>query len=194
MTIGSKNNIREKILKERRVFNEDSKFSANQKIIEDVRNLLNVLDQDRENNIKKKDLVVGLYWPLKGEPDLLKLAINNKITIAIPKIYGERMDFVRHAPGSPLEISSFLKMMQPKSNNKLKPDIVIIPSLAYSLHGYRLGFGLGYYDKYFTKIDVNFKIIKIGICFHEYLYESLPKEDHDIKMDYVITDKTIIAL
>ena len=70
---------------------------------------------------------------------------------------------------------------------ELKPDIVIIPSLAYSLHGNRLGFGMGYYDKYFNKIDVNSKIIKLGVCFHEYLYEYLPTEDHDIKMDYIIT-------
>jgi 5-formyltetrahydrofolate cyclo-ligase len=54
-----------------------------------------------------------------------------------------------------------------------------------------LGFGVGYYDKYFTKIQNS--IVKIGVCFHEYLYEYLPQEDHDCKMDYIITDKNIIS-
>ena len=186
--------IRAKIIEDRKLFNEDTKFSANQKIIKEIRKLINVIDSGGENNKKNKNSVVGLYWPIKGEPDLLKLAINSKETIAIPKIYGERIDFVRYTIGSPLEMSKFLKIMQPKGNEKLKPYIVIVPSLAYSLQGYRLGFGSGHYDKYFSRIDPNSTIIKIGVCFHEYLYEYLPAQEHDIKMDYIITDKIIITL
>ena len=69
-----------------------------------------------------------------------------------------------------------------------------MPGIAYSLKGDRLGFGVGHYDRYFVKNNSIQSTIKIGVCFHENLYENLPREPHDIQVDYIITDKTIIAI
>ena len=142
----------------------------------------------------KKNLKLAIYWPLKGEPDLIKLTINSNYILSLPKMREQDMDFVRYDLGSKLMQSFGKKLMQPTNNVKIIPDIVIVPGLAFSLHGHRIGFGYGYYDKYFAKIKNMSKIIKIGVCFHEYLYEYLPNEEHDIKMNYIITNQTIIAL
>ncbi|RTK92335.1 MAG: 5-formyltetrahydrofolate cyclo-ligase [Rickettsiales bacterium] len=182
-----KNNIRKKILLERASFKELDYFFKNEEIINNVKIVLNKL-------YTKKNLVLALYWPLKGEPDLIKLTINSNYIVSLPKMREQDMDFVRYDLGSELVQSFGKKLMQPTSNVKTIPDVVIVPGLAFSLHGYRIGFGYGYYDKYFAKIKNISKIIKIGVCFHEYLYEYLPNEEHDIKMNYIITNQTIIAL
>jgi len=187
-----KNNLRKKILLDRKKFSEVGHFNANEIIVKNISDFLHSKVSEKSYSPEKRlKLIAGLYWPMLGEPDLLKLAVSSKWSVAIPKIRGERMDFVRYEVGSPLEMSMSGKLRQPSNNIKAVPDIAILPGLAFSLSGDRLGFGAGYYDKYFAKIGTN--ITKIGVCFHENLYEGLPRESHDTKMDYIITDKTIIS-
>jgi 5-formyltetrahydrofolate cyclo-ligase len=138
--------------------------------------------------------IVGLYWPIKGEVDLNKLAIKFSTKVALPKLKGARMYFVKYDLGSAMERSEFSKLMQPQNENKVEPSIIVIPGLSFSLHGDRLGFGTGHYDKYIEKLSITKKTIKIGVCFHQDLKEYLPREPHDLVLDYVITDKTIIKL
>ena len=47
---------------------------------------------------------------------------------------------------------------------------------------------------YIAKISQNSEIIKVGVCFHNSIYEYLPYDDHDIKLDYIITDQILIRL
>ncbi len=182
-----KSNIRDKILLERKSFDELQCFLQNEQIINNIKTILQKLGV-------KKNLVLGLYWPLKGEPDLLKLTINSNFLISLPKLREKDMDFVRYELGADLVQSFDKKLMQPVSNVKTIPNIIIIPALAYSLQGYRIGFGYGYYDRYLDRIKNKIDIIKIGVCFHQYLHEYLPNEPHDIKMDYIITNQTTISL
>jgi 5-formyltetrahydrofolate cyclo-ligase len=131
---------------------------------------------------------------MKGEVDLIKLAIKFSTRVALPKIKGTKMYYVKYDLSSRMEKSEFSKLMQPQNENKIEPNIIIIPALSLSLSGDRLGFGGGYYDKYINKKAQKKKIIKIGVCFHRDLSEYLPREPHDLVLDYVITDKIIIKL
>jgi 5-formyltetrahydrofolate cyclo-ligase len=187
--------IREKILSQRNIVNPTEDFFLNKKLIDNVNDVMHIFAKDSKHAGRNKKLTAGFYWPVKGEPDLLKLVINKNWSSALPKIRGVKMDFVRYNLGDQLEVSCFAKLMQPENNIKIIPDIVIVPGLAYSMvGGYRLGFGKGNYDRYFAQNAHSAAIIKIGVCFHEYLWEYLPHEPHDIKMDYIITEQTIISL
>ncbi len=187
-----KNSLRKTIVEDRKKFSEVMHSNANDTIIKNVSDFLYSQISEKADSLDKKlRLIVGLYWPMAGEPDLLKLAVASKWSVVIPKIRGERMDFVKYEVGHELEISLFGKLKQPRNNIKVVPNIAILPGLAFSLSGHRLGFGVGHYDKYFAKIGSS--ITKIGVCFHENLYECLPYEAHDTKMDYIITDKIIIS-
>jgi 5-formyltetrahydrofolate cyclo-ligase len=64
-------------------------------------------------------------------------------------------------------------------------DIFIIPGIAFTKSGIRRGRGGGYYDKLLSNYE---KTLKIGICHDHQILDLLPKEDHDILMDYVFTD------
>ena len=61
-------------------------------------------------------------------------------------------------------------------------DLFIIPALAFDKSGNRLGFGMGCYDRLLK----NAKGYKIGIGYTFQLLDSLPSDDHDIKMDKII--------
>ncbi len=66
-------------------------------------------------------------------------------------------------------------------------DAFIMPGLAFDVFGGRLGYGKGYYDKILSKVSK--KVLKLALCYDWQLLDTpLPQEDHDIKVDWIITD------
>ncbi|MDO5690213.1 MAG: 5-formyltetrahydrofolate cyclo-ligase [Tissierellia bacterium] len=65
-------------------------------------------------------------------------------------------------------------------------DLVIVPGLAFDQEGYRLGYGAGYYDKFFS--DLTAKPSKLGFCYAFQRTDSLPYDEYDVPVDRVITD------
>lgn len=64
------------------------------------------------------------------------------------------------------------------------PDVTIVPGLAFTRGGARLGQGGGYYDRYLADHPATYKI---GVCFNEQIADELPVGEHDIYMDEVVT-------
>lgn len=62
-------------------------------------------------------------------------------------------------------------------------DFVLVPGVAFSPNGYRLGRGKGYYDKFLSKY---INLFTVGVCFREQFYLDIPTEPHDIPMRKVI--------
>ncbi len=69
-----------------------------------------------------------------------------------------------------------------------KIEVVFVPLLAYDTAGHRLGFGKGFYDKFFTTLAQ--PVIKVGLSFFS-PENALPVEGHDIPLDYCITPDRI---
>lgn len=84
-------------------------------------------------------------------------------------------------------------ILTPKSSQAAtKPfDIVITPGLGFTEKGGRLGYGRGYYDRWFSKNTVK---TKIGLAFEVQLVDELPLEETDIPLDMIVTEKRIINL
>jgi len=74
----------------------------------------------------------------------------------------------------------------PSGDNEYTGDIdfYIVPGLAFDKNGYRIGYGSGYYDTYFSAHSTGFKL---GICYHFQLIKDLPIEPHDINLNEIIT-------
>ena len=68
------------------------------------------------------------------------------------------------------------------------PEIILVPAIAFDYNKNRIGFGMGYYDKLLKECEA----VKTGICYDFQLTKKIPAENHDIKMDMIITDKQII--
>ena len=64
-------------------------------------------------------------------------------------------------------------------------DVVIVPGLAFTREGVRLGQGGGWYDRFLTGVRADCPVI--GVCFDEQLVDDLPVEPHDVPVTYVVT-------
>ncbi len=62
-------------------------------------------------------------------------------------------------------------------------DFILVPGVAFSPNGYRLGRGKGYYDKFLSKYS---NLFTVGVCFREQFYLDIPTEPHDIPMQRVL--------
>lgn len=69
-------------------------------------------------------------------------------------------------------------------------DMIIIPGLAFNHLGYRMGYGKGCYDKALKNYD---KMI-IGVCYDNCFIDVMFHEEHDIRVDYVFTEKRFIKI
>lgn len=79
-------------------------------------------------------------------------------------------------------------------------DLIIVPATAFDYSKNRIGFGGGYYDTFLSRILLNDqnngknrnKPLVIGVCYDFQLVDFIPSEDHDVKMDCIITEKNIV--
>ena len=62
-------------------------------------------------------------------------------------------------------------------------DFILVPGVAFSPNGYRLGRGKGYYDKFLSKYS---NLFTVGVCFREQFYLDIPTEPHDVPMNKVL--------
>ncbi len=92
-------------------------------------------------------------------------------------------------------ITGKLGIREPKCRMPVLPldvDLFIVPGLAFDAQGGRLGFGAGIYDDILTHARKSSP--KIAICYDwQVLDEPLPLEPHDIRMDWIVTDKRAIS-
>ena len=83
-------------------------------------------------------------------------------------------------------IKNALNILEPENPIKINEvDVFLVPGVAFTVSGKRLGRGGGYYDKLLSKYP---DTLKIGITLNERIMQDLPTESHDISMDYVFTN------
>jgi len=68
-----------------------------------------------------------------------------------------------------------------------KNAVILVPGLAFSPKGGRLGQGKGYYDRFLSKNDA----ISVGICYNQSVLCTLPCEEHDVSVRYLVTESGI---
>ncbi len=71
-------------------------------------------------------------------------------------------------------------------------DVVVLPGLAFTADGARLGQGGGWYDRLLAQVRPD--CVTIGVCFAEQLVDHVPSEPHDVDVDVVVTDDGVIRL
>jgi 5-formyltetrahydrofolate cyclo-ligase len=70
-------------------------------------------------------------------------------------------------------------------------SLILVPGLAFDIHGNRIGFGAGHYDRLLSKIPTS--CIRIGIAFREQIVTKLPSDTFDQKMDYLLNEDGLIS-
>jgi 5-formyltetrahydrofolate cyclo-ligase len=140
-----------------------------------------------------KPCVVGSYLPFRNEfsTQLLNDELNKlNFNLSLPCINKNEssMTFRNYTSDSSL-VPNIYGILEPSQNaEEVVPSIIIAPLVAFSLAGYRLGYGGGYYDRYIEKNLDNKSLIKIGLGFSFQKYDELPNENHDQKLDWILTE------
>jgi 5-formyltetrahydrofolate cyclo-ligase len=141
-----------------------------------------------------KNLNVGIFLPIERQKEpntfLLFSMIDKSITnLYAPKVIPNKEEMIFNRINSPDEILlGMYNIPEPLSTEQIdcrELNIILIPLMAFSGEGYRVGYGKGYYDKYLHEADK--KLIKIGISMFDNTEEIDDVNKFDIKMDYCIT-------
>ena len=144
-------------------------------------------------NIIQEKICIGVFAPIGKEPQwFLEIPEELEKMTAYPA-KGDSHDLMifKMARMSDLIVKKDFgfEILGPSLKSiEVKPEVILVPGLAFSEKGERLGRGKGFYDKYLSQ----YRGIKIGICFSEQLVQNLPTEKHDETLDYIVTDEKII--
>ena len=107
--------------------------------------------------------------------------------IVVPRVEGDVMRFYDYSPER-MQTGSF-GIEEPIGEDEISAkdiDLIIVPARAFTRSGERLGRGGGFYDKYMSLSG--FRAYKIGIAYSVQIFDSLPCDAHDIKVDEVVTE------
>ena len=156
-------------------------------------NSLKLIKFLRDNKVKTK--IVGGYYPCNHEIDdleVLNLFSINKTITSLPIIKkNNQMDFCEWHKDNPLKINKY-GIIEPLSQKKVYPDILLVPLLAFDKQFNRLGYGGGFYDRYIEKIENKKKVFKIGFSFSFQELKEVPVNNYDKKLDLIITERGLI--
>ena len=155
-----------------------------------LRSNLNIQNENlkyTEDNILKlndliKNKIICVYIPLKSEID-----INDKL-------FGYQKILTTYLDNKTLKICKYKKPFKKNKLNVFEPetpsaesevDVFLIPGLAFTVDGKRLGRGGGFYDQILKFYP---KSLKIGLTSNDRILKDIPTEDHDILLNYVFTN------
>jgi len=148
--------------------------------------------------LKKKNYnlkIIGGYYPINYEIDdleILNFFFKKGSTISLPKIKKKsQMNFYKWCENEPLLINKY-GIPEPVSINKVYPDILFVPLVAFDKELNRIGYGGGFYDRYIQKMSKIKKIVKVGLAFSFQKLKTIPVNKYDKKLDIIITEKDII--
>ncbi|MCM8826466.1 MAG: 5-formyltetrahydrofolate cyclo-ligase [Candidatus Omnitrophica bacterium] len=147
--------------------------------------------------IYKRSKVIMVYYPLKGEVNLLGMvrkALKEKKTICFPVIDLKNKELLPYRVRNLDKdfVKGPLNIIQPDNRHTDKIeldelDLVILPALAMDYNKYRLGRGGGFYDRFINRLQSHTK--KIGVVFDFQIFNVLPVcIPYDKKVDIVVSD------
>ena len=183
----TKNSLRKSVLSFRSSLDKNDVLSMSADIfrqflsIEKIRHASRfMLYVDFRNEVSTREIISDLLD--LGKEVYLPVTLKNEKKL-IPKRIFSLDDLVPGAYGI-LEP----RIDAPTIDNSLL-DVVIVPGSVFDKNGYRTGYGGGYYDRFLENTDA----IRVGVCFDFQLVDDVFPEEHDKRMDFIITEKSILS-
>lgn len=138
--------------------------------------------------------IVATYVSKEREVDthkLIKYFLENCKEILVPFVKGKELLFSQiYDFDKDLELGCFgiLEPKNKKPTDVYKADTILVPGIAFDEQGYRIGYGGGYFDK----VLKNFKNAKIGLAYKIQIISEVPREEHDVPVDVIVTEKRVV--
>lgn len=128
------------------------------------------------------------YLPYNQEvrtEEIVLRSIADGKTVAVPKVYGDTMRFIRIQSLDRIE-KGYCGIPEPIDDAPVADDptaLVLMPGLAFDKEGHRMGYGGGFYDKFLAAEPGH---PTIALCYDFQVLPALPTEEYDIPVDTVI--------
>ncbi len=136
-----------------------------------------------------------IYMPINNEVEtkyILNMLLESNKKVYLP-VFGKSGWSIGIYKTSDDLISGPFNILQPKKIQQAHIgdcDVAIIPAIAFSNNGFRIGYGKGVYDR----LLADSKCIKIGLCYDFGIVKNFEYESNDVPMDFIISEKRIIKL
>lgn len=187
-----KKKIRSAYLEKRNQLSQEQRQAASKKIREWV----------FANKRFKTAKTVFVYVSYKSEvetKELIQGALRMGKRVAVPKVDGEHMNFYEIQSWEDL-FPGYQGILEPQISGKepvipVDSDIMLLPGAVFDRRGNRIGYGGGYYDRYWNRINDTYgnKPYLMALAYHCQLYPGkLPTEKHDKKMNCILTERRVI--
>jgi 5-formyltetrahydrofolate cyclo-ligase len=130
---------------------------------------------------------IALFAPRLTEPDLDLLwesdLIKNRV-FAYPRCDGRRLLFFAIGGLEELHPGKFGIREPDPIRTVERLDAIVLPGLAFTETGIRMGQGAGFYDRFLEIARAD--TIKIGVCFDFQVVKAIPREEHDVNVDLLV--------
>ncbi|MCF6095243.1 5-formyltetrahydrofolate cyclo-ligase [Microaerobacter geothermalis] len=185
----TKEELRKKILFMRNQMTEKERREASQQIINNLKNT-GALDQ-----YDTWMLFVSFGTEVNMIP-LIEEGWDQGKKIILPKTENKNKEIVPYVveKWNQLKRGSFgILEPIPEQCERVKKleeiPLIIVPGVAFDLDGGRIGYGAGYYDRFFHKLTHN--PLKVAVSFQCQVVEKVPTDIYDVKVDWLVTEKKI---
>lgn len=141
---------------------------------------------------------VMLFWSFGSEPDtspLIERLHARGARVTLPRMADGDLEPRAFVPGDRVTVTSF-GAREPADGDVIDPvaiDVVITPAVAFDRSGRRIGYGGGFYDRFFPKTRQD--AARIGIAFDVQLVDDvLPNGHFDLRVDAVVTESAVVRI
>lgn len=185
----NKQSLRSELLRRRSLLTREESQLVSQQICEQL----------TKWKIYHDSAVIAVYAAFRGEVDiscLVEEAWKQGKRVVYPKAYPKTktMEFYEVQNFSELRKGAY-GILEPIAHKEREVNphqiyLALVPGVGFDFQGYRLGYGAGYYDRFFMEFP---NIIRVGISAPEQFVQTVYPEAHDCKMDYICTSKQLLS-
>ena len=138
--------------------------------------------------------VVSGYVPVRGEIDVMPLlhalhAAGHALALPVVAAREAPLVFRRWRPGMALEKGAFGIPVPPATAPEVRPEVVLVPLVAFDAQGHRLGYGGGYYDRTLAALRAQGRVLAVGCAHAGQEVPHIPALDTDQRLDLVLTEQ-----
>jgi 5-formyltetrahydrofolate cyclo-ligase len=138
---------------------------------------------DFRNEVKTDQMI--LHFLSVGKNIMVPISVPSTKQMLFSQIFDPEKDLIPGNYGIMEPRQDAIRIVDPDCL-----DLILVPGVAFDLQGYRIGYGGGYYDRFFSQQKK--RISAIALAFDLQIVEDLPKEPFDHPVDYIITETHII--
>lgn len=139
---------------------------------------------------------VAGYWPIATEIDdrpLLARLHEHGCVCALPVVVakGAPLCFRRWAPLDEIEPGDHGTWQPLAFADEITPTLVIVPLLAFDTAGWRLGQGVGYYDRTLARLRAAGPVVAVGMAYAAQRFDAVPHGPLDQPLDWLLTEQSL---